>query len=103
MRHIKAVGVPIFGGSYGKSGTRVNGYIRPLTTEYHHPVYCDLYDTGDMSGDRTSDGTMGETTVVESGGCIPIPGGSEGGDKGNRGFYGAVTETEAKEKRGYVE
>ena len=41
-----------------------------------------------MSGDRTSDKTMGETTVVEAGGCIPKPGGSEGGIKGNGGFYG---------------
>ena len=30
-----------------------------------------------------ADSTMGETTVVEEGGCIPIPGGREGGDKGD--------------------
>ena len=29
------------------------------------------------------DGTMGETTVVEEWGCIPIPGGGEGGGKGD--------------------
>ena len=32
----------------------------------------------------TIDGTMGETTVVEKGGCITIPGGGEGGGKGDR-------------------
>ena len=41
-----------------------------------------------MSGDRIVDRTMGETTVDEEGGCIPIPGGYEVGGKGNGGFYG---------------
>ena len=36
-----------------------------------------------MSVKITADGTMGETTVVEEGGCIPIPGGSEGDGKGD--------------------
>ena len=48
----------------------------------HHPVYCDSYNTRDMSVKIMADSTMGETTVVEEGGCIPIPGGSEGGGKG---------------------
>ena len=41
-----------------------------------------------MSGDRTLDGTIGETTVAEEGRFIPRPGGSDGGGKGDRGFYG---------------
>ena len=84
----KAVGVPIFGRSYGNSGPRGNVYICPPPTEYYHPVYCDSYDTGDISVEITADGTMGETTLVEAGGCIPIPRGSEGGGKGDGLFYG---------------
>ena len=41
-----------------------------------------------MSGDRITDGTIGETTVVEEGGCIPRPGGIEGDGKDDGGFYG---------------
>ena len=41
-----------------------------------------------MCGDRTSDRTIGETTVVEAGGGIPRPGGSEGGGKGDGEFNG---------------
>ena len=87
-RHVNSVGVPIFEVSYGNSGPRGNGDIRPPTTEYHHPIYCDSYDTGDMSGDRTSYSNMGETTLVEAGGYILIPGGNECGGKDDRGFYG---------------
>ena len=87
-RHIKALRVSIFGGSYGNSEPRGNVDIRPPPTEYHHPVYCNSYDTGYISGDRTSDGTIGETTVVEERGYIPRSGGSESGGKGGRGFYG---------------
>ena len=60
VRHVQALGVPIFGGSYGNSGSRGNVDIQPPPTEYHHPGYCDLYDTGGVSGDRTSYGTIGE-------------------------------------------
>ena len=42
-----------------------------------------------MSGDRMTDGTIGETTVVEEGGCIPRPGGIEGDGKDDGGFYGS--------------
>ena len=56
--------VPIFGGSYGNSGPIVNGDIIPPPIEYHHPVYCNSYDTGDMSVEITAERTMGETTVV---------------------------------------
>ena len=31
-RSVNAAGVPIFGGSYGNSGPRGNGYIRPPPT-----------------------------------------------------------------------
>ena len=81
------MGVPIFGGNYVDSGSRGNGGINILPTEYYHPVYCDSYDTVDIYGDRTADGTMGETTMLEAGGCIPITGGSDVDGKGNRGFY----------------
>ena len=87
-RNGKALGVLIFRGSYGNSRPIVNGDIRPPPTEDHFPVYCDSYDTGDMYGERTANRTMGETTVVEAGGCIPIPRGSEGGGKVNIVFYG---------------
>ena len=36
----------------------------------------------------TADRTMGETTLVETGGCIPIPVRIEGGGKGDGGFHG---------------
>ena len=73
MRHVKSVGVPISGVSYEDCGPRGNGYIIPMPTEYHHPVYYNSYDTGDMSVDRTSERTTGETMVVEKWGCMPIP------------------------------
>ena len=82
------MGVPISGGSYGDSGTRVNGYILPPPTDYHHPVYYNSYNTGDMYVEIMSERTIGEKTVVEKWGCIPIPGGSESGGKGNGGLYG---------------
>ena len=73
-RCVKAVGVPIFGGSYGESGTRGNVDIHPLPTEYHYPVYYNLYDTLYMSVEIMSERTTGETMVVGKWGCIPIPG-----------------------------
>ena len=63
-RHVKAVGVTIFGGSYGNSGPRGNGDIIPPPIEYNHPVYCNSYDTEDISVEITAERTMGETTVV---------------------------------------
>ena len=41
-----------------------------------------------MSIDIMTDGTIGETTMVEEGGCIPIPVGSEGDNKDDGEFYG---------------
>ena len=38
VRHVQALGVPIFGGSYGNSGSRGNVDIQP-PSEYHHPGY----------------------------------------------------------------
>ena len=43
-----------------------------------------------MYVDRTSESTMGETTVMGKWGCIPIPGWSEGGGKGSGGLYGGL-------------
>ena len=70
------------------SGVGGGGDVCHTPPEYRHPVYCNSYDTGYISGDRTSDGTIGETTVVEERGYIPRSGGSESGGKGGRGFYG---------------
>ena len=41
-----------------------------------------------MSVDIMADGTIGETTVVEEWGFIPIPGGSEGNGKVDGEYYG---------------
>ena len=63
-RHVKAVGVTIFGGSYGNIGPRGNGDIIPPPIEYNHPVYCNSYDTEDISVEVTAERTISETMVV---------------------------------------
>ena len=98
VRHVNAVGVPIFGGSYGDSGPRGNGDILPPPTEYHHPVYCNSYDTGDMSNDRTS-----YVIIVKQRWRNKGLEGVRVALRLTEGFVEAGTDTEAEEQRGDVE
>ena len=67
---------------------RGGGNIQPPLLEHHDPVYCDLSDTGDISGFGTSDGSMSYKAVVASGISINNVTVMEDGGAGNVGGDG---------------
>ena len=59
VQHRGDVGVsPIFGGDV-RGGIGGGGDIRPPPPKHYSPIYCDLYNIGDVSGGGAADGRMG--------------------------------------------
>ena len=62
--HDRQVGLPTAGHGKEGSGFGVGGDVRPPTSEYHRPLYRNLSDTGAMSDGRSTDGSVGNLSVV---------------------------------------
>ena len=75
--------VPGIGSGNVGNGTGGGGDVFPPPSENHQPVYCDLYDTGDMSGGGSATGIASSMEMLVSGGFRL--GGDEGGGGGNGG------------------
>ena len=86
LRHTRAVGLTIFGGGDGGSGSRGGGNIHSPLHEYNIPVHRNYSDTGTVSGKRAADKNACGTKMVEV--ERYQPGVSEGFGKGNGGEIG---------------